>query len=70
VKADLITREALAGQAADISVAVYDGAILLGTIVERADRAGFDALDTTGKLIGTFATRLAASRAIPVGGEQ
>jgi hypothetical protein len=51
-----------------ISVAVYDGTMLAGTIVERSDGAGFDALDATGELIGTFATRLWASRALPAGG--
>ncbi len=54
----------------DQAVAVYDGETDVGDIIERADRAGFDAVDATGKLIGTFATRLAASRAIPAGGDQ
>jgi hypothetical protein len=53
-----------------ISVAVYDGTMLTGTIVERSDGAGFDALDANGKYFGTFASRLAASRAIPTGAER
>ena len=63
------SRPTASGQA-DVSVAVYDGATLAGTIIERANLAGFAALDATGKLIGTFATRLAASRAIPAGCDQ
>ncbi len=34
-------------------------------VVERADGGGFDAFNSTGELIGTFSTRIEASRAIP-----
>jgi hypothetical protein len=46
------------------SVAVYDGADLAGSVIERAD-SKFDTYAADGKRIGTFTTRLAASRAIP-----
>jgi len=61
VKPAPITRAAPSGQAA----AVYDGSVLAGTVIERADNGGFDAFSPSGKLIGTFSTRAAASRAIP-----
>lgn len=47
-------------------VAVYDGSTFVGTVIERADRGGFDAFTSTGDLIGTFSTRIEASRAIPI----
>jgi hypothetical protein len=47
-----ITCPAPSGQPADLSVAVYDGSVLAGTIVERADRVMSDAAT-----ISTFAER-------------
>ena len=53
---------------ADVSAAVYDGSTHVGAVVERADGAGFDAIDVDGKYLGTFSSRAAASRAIPPAG--
>ena len=52
---------------ANSEISVYDGADFVGKVIERADGGGFDALDATGKLIGTFPTRLQATRSIPTG---
>ncbi len=49
------------------AVAVYDGTVLAGSVVKRAD-FGFDAYDASGKHVGCFATQKQASRAIPSGG--
>ncbi len=47
------------------TVAVFDGQVHVGDVIERADGGGFDAFTGTGKLIGTFPTQRAAVRAIP-----
>jgi hypothetical protein len=47
------------------TIAVNDGADLVGTLVERGN--AFDAYSADGRFIGTFKTLLAAARAIPRG---
>jgi hypothetical protein len=42
--------------------------VLVGFVVERTDGAGFDAVTAAGEYLGTFATRSAASRALPSAG--
>ncbi len=49
------------------AVSVYDGNVRIGDVIERGDDA-FDAFDSTGKLVGTFASRIEAARAIPTRG--
>jgi hypothetical protein len=44
--------------------AVCDGQIYVGAIRERND-GSFEAFDAAGKRVGTFATLIKASRAIP-----
>ncbi len=48
------------------TVAVFDGQVHVGDVVERADGGDFNAFTSTGELIGTFSTRIEASRAIPI----
>jgi len=47
------------------TVAVFDGQIHVGDVIEHAGSGDFDAFTGTGKLIGTFPTQRAAVRAIP-----
>lgn len=47
------------------TVAVFDGQVHVGDVIERAGSGDFDAFTSTGKLIGTFPTQRAAVRAIP-----
>ena len=49
------------------TVAVFDGQVHVGDVIERADGGGFDAFALTDELIGIFSTRIEASRAIPAG---
>jgi len=55
-----------AGDDVGRTVAVFDGQVHVGDVVERADGGGFDAFALTGELIGTFSTPIGASRAIPI----
>lgn len=48
-------------------VSVYDGSEFVGTVTERTDGGGFDAVNANGDLVGFFRTRLEASRALPIG---
>ena len=42
---------------------VFDGAVMAGSLVERAGR--FNAYDVNGRYLGTFTDMRAASRAVP-----
>jgi hypothetical protein len=53
----------------DASLAVYDGQTLLGFVLEMSATA-FVAYDADGRMIDTYKTRNAATRAIPRGREE
>ena len=62
-------RQALLRGRTGTVVAIYDGQHRVGDVIERDDGTGFDAFDVNGACLGTFATRIAAARAIPSTGD-